>query len=258
MFIVLLTCIIICCILSPLGCVTLWQKKSYFADGLAHSALLATSLSAFTGIPIVVTAPMIALIFAVLVFIMKSNLDGNTAINVVSNTMLALGLVIASAMSSSINVTSLLLGEILSVTEGDVYQLCALLVITYIVLFYRLPDIVLASLNVDLAKVYGINTQRLELMLFILLALVLALSMKVVGVLLVGALLIIPSAAARILSSAPYQMIVLSTIISLLSCIFGVWLSFMYDFTTTPTIVLCAGAFYVAAACYRKILLSKH
>jgi len=253
MITIILACLLICLLFSPLGCTLLWQKKSYFADGLAHACLLATSLSLCYAIPIIISAPLTAVIFALLVFVTQSKLDGDTSINIVSNTMLALGLLIANIAPNSINLNILLLGDILSVNHNDIAILAALVFLTAIIFALKLNDIVLLSLNTDLAKVHGIDTKKTELILLILLALVLAFSMKITGILLVSAMLIIPASTALLLSNTPIQMICCSICIALIACTSGLCISFYYDLSTTASIIASSALIHFSTIAYKKM-----
>jgi ABC-type Mn2+/Zn2+ transport system permease subunit len=235
-----------------------WQKRAYFADGLAHSALLATSISSATGISALFTAPFIAVVFGVLVLNVRSRASNDMTINVISNVMLALGLVIASVTQSNANLSGLLLGDILSTSIDDVLYLSILLIITIIFVFKHLSEIVLISINKDLAIVRGVNVKKMEMIFFVLLSLVLAFSMKMIGMLLVGALAVIPQYTALRISSNPLQMIFYSAMLSSIACVLGMTISYYFDVVTTPMIVVCTGALYILfeAVLYIKSRLS--
>lgn len=251
MITITLACILICTLFAPLGCVLLWQKRAYFSDGLAHSCLLATSISGYFDIPIVISAPIIAIIFALLLFVIKSKLDSNASISVVSNTMLAFGLLLASSPNNKgMSLNTLLLGDILSVTSNDIITLSGFAILISVLLCYKFNDIVLLSLNIDLAKIHNIHPRIIEITLIILVALILSFCMRITGGLLVTALLIIPASTALLISNTPVQMILLSIIISLLSCFLGLFVSFHYDFGTTPMIIVSAGIIHFAVTFY--------
>ena len=255
MFIILITCVLLSSLFAPLGCSLVWQRKAYFSDGLAHACLLATSISGCFEVPIIITAPAVAVVFALLVFVTKGALASNAAINFVSSTMLALGLLLVSIFPSGININALLFGDILSVTTDDVITLSCLALMVSIICFCKIEDIILFSLNADLAAARGVSIKKIEICFLILLALVIAASMKTIGVLLVTALLMIPSYTALLLSKNPIEMIFYSFIVSVISCICGITLSFYYDFATTPSIILSCSFVYFLFLLYKKIQL---
>lgn len=238
MLIVIISCLLTSLLFAPLGCLLLWQRQSYFSDGLAHSCLLAASISAVFNLSPLITAPIIAAIFAILIFITRRGLSGNSAINLVSGTMLALGILIASTFPGKINLTGLLTGDILSVTQDSVIALGFLALCVAILLYWKLDTIILISLNPDLAQSRGVNLKRTEFFFLIFLSLVLAISMKIIGALLSSALLIIPAATSYLLSRTPLQMIAFSVIISIISSMLGLFVSFRFDLPTAPCIIL--------------------
>lgn len=251
MITIIVSCILVCILFAPIGCLLLWQKRAYFSDGLAHSCLLATSVSGFFDIPIIIAAPTIAILFAALLFIIKSKLDNNASISVVSNTMLAIGLLLANSPSNKgISLNTLLMGDILSVTSSDIASLLCLTLVVGILLYIKLDDIVLLSLNIDLAKIHNVHPKIIETIMIILVAFILSFCMRIIGGLLVTALLIIPASTALLISKTPVQMIILSSVISLLSCLFGILISFYYDVGTVPMIIVSAGIVHFIITIY--------
>jgi zinc transport system permease protein len=255
MLIIIIACILLSILFAPLGSSLVWQKRAYFSDGLAHACLLASSLSSCFDIPIIISAPSVATLFALLVVGVRGVLSSNAAINLVSSTMLALGLLLASVFPSSINISALLFGDILATTQYDLFTLSALVSLVCVMFLYKIDDLILFSMSPDLASVRGISVKRLELYFLILLALVLSVSMKIMGALLVTALLMIPSYSAVLLSKTPMQMIFYSFIVAVTSCLCGVAISFYCDFAAAPSIILSCSLIYFIILFYRKILL---
>lgn len=244
MLIVLVASVLLSILFAPLGSALTWQRKAYFSDGLVHACLLAASISGCLDISVTITAPIVAVLFALLIVIAKDMLADSAAINLISNTMLALGLLLASTFPSSTNINAMLFGDVLSVTKHDILILLFLVITVYLAYFYRMDDIVLFSLHPDLAAVRGMNIKRFEIYSLIILAVVLAVSMKIIGVLMVTALLMIPSYSAVLISKTPIQMICYSFIISVISSVIGIAISFYYDFVTSPSIILSCSIIY--------------
>lgn len=244
MLIIIASCLLISLLFAPLGCLLLWQRQSYFADGLAHSCMLAASISAALNISPLITAPIIGAIFALLIFITRTHLSGNGAINLVSSTMLACGILIACTFTGKVNFNGLLIGDILSINSGNIVTLCALSIVVAILLWWKLDSIILLSLNIDLAKSRNIDAKKTEFFFLLLLSLVLAVSMKIIGALLSSALLIIPAAASYLISQTPLQMIARSIVISIILSVLGLIASFYYDLATAPCIILSSSLLY--------------
>jgi ABC-type Mn2+/Zn2+ transport system permease subunit len=247
MLTIVLSCIVLSLLFAPIGCALLWQRQAYFSDGLAHACLLAAALSTSLSLPLFITAPIIAAIFASLVMIAKDKLSSNSAINLVSSTMLSLGIIIASCYPGSVNLNGLLLGDILSITQNDLIALAAICLVTSSLLFWKLDVIILTALNTDLAKVSGVNTKALEFIFLVMVAVSLAACMKIVGALLSSAMLLIPAAASYHISRRPVQMIAFSILISIIASMAGLCCSFYFDLPTAPCIILGSSALYLMA-----------
>lgn len=256
MLVIITSCLLISLLFAPLGCLLLWQRQSYFSDGLAHSGLLAASISTALSLSPLITAPIIAAIFALLIFITRPSLgSGNGTINLVSSTMLALGILVASLFPGKINLSGLLIGDILSVTYGSTIALGSLCLCVAILLWWKLDSIILLSLNSDLAQSRGINGRRMEFFFLIFLSLVLAVGMKIIGALLSSALLIIPAATSYLLSRTPLQMIVFSIIISIASSTLGLIASFQLDLPTASCIILSCSLIHFVILLANKLLI---
>ncbi len=243
MIIILLASIILSCLFAPIGCVLLWQRRAYFADGLAHACLLASSISIGMNLPIMITAPITATFFVFLLFLTKNN-KNNAAINLVSSFMLSSGILIASTFPGRVNLNSLLLGDILSISNYDIIIFTILLIISSIVLWQKLGDIILFSLSPDLASVNGINTRKLEALMLVIVAVILSVSMKIIGALLAASMLILPGFTAQTIAKNPVSMIFYSVIIASFASALGIIWSFYYDVPTGPAMMLCYGAMH--------------
>ncbi|MBP7190107.1 MAG: metal ABC transporter permease [Rickettsiaceae bacterium] len=243
MILVILSVILIAMLFAPLGCVLLWQRQAYFADGLAHSCLLASSLSVALNLPILLAAPISAIIFAVMFFATKKN-GNSAAINLVSSSLFSIGVIVASKLPNRVNLNNLLFGDIISVSYYDLVVVLIITIISTVFLWQKFGDIILLSLNRDLAKSSGVNVASLEFLFLTFLAVVLSITMKMVGALLASSILILPAFSASLISKTPIHMLFLSVIFGISAGIVGVLLSFFFDLPTSPTIVLIYGAMY--------------
>lgn len=255
MTIIILASILISILFAPLGCILLWQRQSYFADGLAHACLLASSLSIVLDLPIIVTAPITAILFVVLLLItgLKNN---NASINLVSSFMLGGGILLSSTFPNKVNLNTLLLGDILSVNIDDIFFFIFLIIIVWVVLWKKLDHIVLISLNEDLASAMGINGKSIKLYILMVLAIALSVSMKIIGALLASTILILPGFTASKIAKTPVQTLVFSVIISIFVSIIGIIASFSFDLPTTPSIIFCYGLTHFFVLFTRHLRLS--
>ncbi|HIE40304.1 MAG TPA: hypothetical protein EYP76_02615 [Thiomicrorhabdus sp.] len=240
-------------IAAPLGVFVVWQRQSYFGATLAHSALLGVSIGLFLETNLTLTVIVVSLLIAWAIFQLShyKQLSSDTLLGILAHSSLAFGLIIISLQDSvQIDLMSYLFGDILSINTSDLSLIALIAVLIFF--FYRRhwQDLLNITLNPELAQVEGVAVKKVQLQFILLLALMIALSMKIVGVLLVTSLLIIPAAAARRLANTPEKMLWISLILAILSVLIGLWLSYIADLPTGPAIVMVATLFFL-------LLLSK-
>ncbi len=228
---------------GPLGCFVVWRRLSYFGDTLAHSALLGVSLAVFLEVNTMVSVFIVCVgISLLLLFLQKGGgLASDALLGLLSHSALALGLVAIAFMTwVRIDLTALLFGDILSVSKSDlvIVWVGAFIVIGALMLIWR--QLFAATVNEELARAEGMNPDRVNIIFMLLMALVIAISMKIVGVLLITALLIIPAATARRLVSNPEQMAVYSAILGMIAVGGGLFGSLAWDTPSGPSIVVTA------------------
>ncbi len=251
---IILALLLISLIFAPLGCINIWQRYVYFADGLAHAALLAGSLSLIFSLDLSYSSLIVSLIFAFLVFKFKNSSGTSESISIISNFMLAAALIASYLSPSPLNMDSLLFGEILSVDTKDLFILSLILVFCILFFFAFYNQIILSSLNKDMAKVAGIKVDRIELIFLILLSLSIFSTIKIVGALLVGSILIIPASCSKFISTSPGSMILNSLIISVAVNFTGLFLSFYLDLPVAATILTAGFCLYLFFFLYRTIV----
>lgn len=240
---------------GPLGVFVVWRRMAYFGDALAHGALLGVALGVALGVSsdfgVIAVCAAIALLLSVLQ--RSGRLADDTLLGVLSHGALALG-VIALAMSQGQNAGLLvyLLGDILAVTVRDIAWIygAGLVVATALYLLWR--HLLAIAVHEELAAVEGTPVAAVRLSFMLLLAAVVALSMKVVGVLLVTALLIIPAAAARAFARSPEQMAMLAAAAGCASIALGLWGSFVFDAPSGPSIVVAALTLFAASLLFSR------
>ncbi len=227
---------------APLGCFVIWRRMAYFGDATAHASILGVALALGFSVSIFAGTLGVALLMALAV----STLSGrgyamDTLLGVMAHTALALGLVAVSLIEGvRIDLMAYLFGDILSVSRTDLLIIWCGAGLVLAGLIWRWQPLLTATLNPDLAHANGINPQREQLVLTLALAVVVAVAIKVVGVLLIAALLIIPAAAARPMARTPERMALGAAIIACLSALSGIGLSYLYDTPAGPSIVCCA------------------
>lgn len=240
--------------LCPLGCIVLWRRIPYFGDAIAHSSILGIVLGLMLNINITIAVIVISMMFSLLlILIHKEELRG-VLIVIVSYGFLALGLFMIPFILSNtqIDIFSYLFGDILLVddTEIKLSFICATSVLLWIC--FRWKKLLLISINEDLAVVEGINLKRMNLEFMLITSFMIAVSIKVVGVMLIAAMLIVPSTTARNISTSPVQMLVFSVIIGVISIAAGVMVSYMIDSPSGPSIVLSSLILYILSLIFKS------
>ena len=232
-------------VVGPLGSVVVWRRMAYFGDTLAHAALLGVALAiAAEQLPIVGVA-VIGVSIAIILFWLEKqrDLSTDTLLGILSHSALALGLIVLSVIQGqgfNINLMSYLFGDLLAVNQSDLVLMYGSVVVILLVFSQILSSLISISVNEELARVDGISVERVRFIFMILLAMVIAVALKVVGILLITALLIIPAATARLFSKSPKQMVLLSVLIAMAAVVLNLYSSLSWDFPTGPAIVVSA------------------
>ncbi|MGX9352166.1 metal ABC transporter permease [Shimia sp. W99] len=244
---------------APLGCFVVWRRMAYFGDATAHAAILGVALSLAFGTSVFVGALAVALVMALTV----STLSGrgyamDTLLGVLAHSALAFGLVAVSFLQGvRLDLMSYLFGDILAVGKGDLAVIWSGVALVIGLMAWRWQGLLTATLNPDLAYASGIDPKREQMVLTLGLALVVAVAIKVVGALLIVALLIIPAASARALARSPESMAFGAAGIGAASAMGGLWASYHYDTPAGPSIVCVAAIIFAFSNLWARIGLTR-
>ena len=232
---------------APIGCFVVWRRMAYFGEATAHAALLGVALSLAFEISVFTGAILVSLIMASLVTLTEGrSLFLDTLLGVAGHSSIAAGLVIVSFISGvRIDLMAYLIGDILAVSHIDLLFIWVGVGIILSLMIWRWSQLLLVTLNEDLASANGINPKRENFIITISLAIIVAVGIKVVGVLLIIALLIIPAASARAIVSTPESMGLVASLIGVLSALLGLNAAYIFDTPTGPSIVCVASLFFV-------------
>ena len=239
---------------GPLGSFVVWRRMAYFGDATAHAALLGVAVSLAFQISSYAGTMLVALAMAIAVSALVARGQAmDTMLGVLSHSALAIGLVAISFVPSArSDLSAYLFGDILAVGRGDLALIWAGAAGVLAILAWRWQRLLTASLNEELAMAAGIDPRVERLVLSVALAVVVALSIRVVGSLLISALLIVPAAAARGLSRSPERMVGNAMLIAALAVVAGLSASLHWDTPAGPSIVTAAAAvFAVSQAFFR-------
>ena len=247
----------VACVAAPVGCILLWRRMAYFGDTMAHSALLGVALGAVLGLGFGLGVFGVAIAVALLLVVLErtARLATDTLLGVLSHSALALGLVVLALSASGYrhDLIGYLFGDVLAVTARDVAIIWGGGAVCLAVLATFWRGLVAATLHADLAQAEGIPVVRLHMLYVVLMAAVVAVGMKVVGVLLIVALAIIPAAAARSLSRTPEQMAIVAAVLGVASGVFGLFGSLWLDTPSGPSIVVAAMILFLASLVVRPL-----
>lgn len=239
-------------VVGPLGSVVVWRRMAYFGDTLAHASLLGVALAVAADVMPMAGVGVIGIVLAAMLFWLERqrDLSTDTLLGILSHSALALGLIVLSLIQSqgyNINLMAYLFGDLLAVAQRDIIIMTIMVVVILVVFSRILKPLISISVHEELARVDGIAVGRVRFIFMILLAMVIAVALKVVGILLITALLIIPAATARLFSVSPLQMVVLSMFTAVLAVIIGLMASMQWDMPAGPAIVVAATLLFIVA-----------
>jgi zinc transport system permease protein len=237
---------------GPLGSFVVWRRMAYFGDATSHAAILGVALALALHLPVAAGTLIVALTMALTVSTLAAKgWAMDTTLGVLAHSALAFGLVAISYVPGvRADLSSYLFGDILAVTQSDLGFIWGGAAIVLGLLLWRWQALLTTTLSEDLAHASGINPDRERLVLTLALALVVAVALKIVGALLIAAMLIIPAAAARGVARTPEAMAALASVIGAIACLGGLALSLWQDTPAGPSIVSAAALCFAAAAIF--------
>lgn len=235
-------------IAGPLGSLMVWRRMANFGDALSHATLLGVCFAFLFNINLSIGLISISILIAGLLnfFSYQKQVANDTLLSVLAAATLSIGLILATLLSEvRMDLLGYLYGDILSVTTQD---LCAILLVDILglsLIFYLWRALLSITLNEEIARVEGVAVIKVKWTLTILLAAVFAIAMKLVGALLITALLIIPAATARRISKTPEQMAIFASLIGMICVFGGIQLSSRLDWPAGPAIVVLSFSLFI-------------
>lgn len=242
-------------IAGPLGSFIVWRRMAYFGDTLAHAALLGVALGFLfefnSNLSIIVVCMSLAFLLVALQG--QKQLASDTLLGILSHSTLAFGLIVLAFMETlRIDLMGYLFGDILAVSQADLFWIygCSLTALAALILIWR--PLLAITVHEELAQVEGVPVKYVKLAFMLLIALVIAVAMKVIGILLITSLLIIPAACARRFARTPEQMAVMATVIATVAVCIGLFSSMQWDVPTGPAIVASAALLFFMTFLLRR------
>ena len=245
---------------GPLGSIIVWRRMANFGDALSHSTLLGLCFALLFNIHFYIGVTSICILVAALLALLsrQKSLANDTILSILAYATLAVGLILATTLKGiRIDLLNYLYGDILAVNNTDLIWIYCVDAIALFVLLITWRWILSMTVHLDLARVEGVPVVLTQWILVILLAIVFAVAMRLVGILLITALLIIPAAAARQLAKTPEQMAILASVIGIISVCIGIEISSHWDWPTGPAIVVVASCIFILGIVSNRIHLDR-
>lgn len=255
----LLAGVLIGVLCAVLGVFLVLRRLSLIGDGLAHITFGSVALALFAGLQgatmLLVSLPVVVLAsLGILKLAGKARLGGDAAIGIVSSVGVSLGVMLAvMGRGYGVDLFSYLFGSILAISQAELFVAAGLFVTVMALLWLYYNDLVALTFNEELAAISGIKVRFLNGLLAALTALTVVLAMKLVGVMLISALLILPASAALQIARGFKMTVVFAVLISLLSVVGGIMLSFLFNLPSGASIILLAFGLFCCGYLFRQL-----
>ncbi|MEJ1298214.1 MAG: zinc ABC transporter permease subunit ZnuB [Candidatus Sedimenticola sp. (ex Thyasira tokunagai)] len=232
---------------GPLGVFVVWRRMAYFGDTLAHSALLGVALGFLLGINLNLAVVVVAVTIALLLLGLQNSpqLASDTLLGILAHSALSLGLVVMAFQEDvRVDLMGYLFGDILAVSAIDLLWVWGGGVTALLLLVMIWHPLLALTVHEELARVEGVAVTRVQLVFMLMIALVIAVSMKIVGVLLITSMMIIPAATARRFSRTPEQMAGVAAATGAIAVLLGLAGSWYWDTPAGPSVVVAAALLF--------------
>ncbi|MBL1419890.1 MAG: metal ABC transporter permease [Alphaproteobacteria bacterium] len=235
-------------IAGPFGCFIVWKRLAYFGDTLSHAALLGVALAFLFEVNITLAVFGVSACISIALLMLKrhASLSSDALLGLLAHSTLALGLVVLAFMTwIRMDLMGFLFGDILAVSKTDIAIIWLGGAVILAILFAIWRPLFASTVSHELAEAEDMNPERANFIFMLLMAAVIAIAMKIVGVLLITAMLIIPSVTARRFSTSPEQMAAIAAGIGAVSVAGGLLGSLEWDTPAGPSIVLAATIMFI-------------
>lgn len=246
--------IILAVVLSFLGVFIILRRMAFFADGIAHASLAGVAVGILFSFNPIITAVILTAIFAVVIFLLeqKYKLTSDVAIGILFTSGMALGVLLISLTPGyQPELMSFLFGNILSITMDEIWILLAVGGFVVFFLSFYLRSLTLMSFDKESAYLAGVNVEALQMALYVITAIAVVLGIKVLGIILVSALIIIPVAISKLFARSFKSLIRQSIAMSLIMVFIGLIVSIYLDWPSGPTIVLTGTVLFILSGGYK-------
>ena len=234
---------------GPIGSILVWRRISFISDAITHSMILGIVISHIFSINNLVIMILFAFSISLLVsYIQKIKwIKIDIALSIITSSSIAIGMMIKELMNISIDIHSIMFGDILSLSQNSTMQVFGISSLIIILMMVFWNQIVKVSLDKDIAISIGINIYFIDFIIIFIISMFSILAVKSVGILLAGALLVIPASIARLYSNTPKSMAVLASVISVICMMLGLYISISFDMIPSVVISITSVLFFIVA-----------
>lgn len=248
-------------IAGPFGCLLAWRRMAFMGETIAHSSLLGVVLGLMLGIVPQYAIIFVALAMAVVLYLLDKakGLARDVSLNVIAHGALGVGLFLISLMPDvQIDLEAYLFGSLFAIDRVDLGIIFIGGGLIFAVLLYYWRSLVAVTISPDLAKAENMVRPEAEFIFTLLVAILVAITMKITGLLLVSAILIIPAAAARFIANGPEKMAIWASVLGVVSVVVGLYISLWNDVAGNAAIIVVAVALFILSYIGSKTVLRKH
>ena len=240
---------------GPLGCFVVWRRMAFFGASVAHTALLGVALGLFLAIDLIIGIAVTCIAFAMAIVLIqqKSELTSDTLLGIIAHAALALGIVTLAFMDGvRLDLLGYLFGDILAVSGTDLIWIYGGGALCVCILAAIWQPLLAMTVHEELARAEGRPALVVQLIFTLLLAVVIAVSLKIIGALLIVSMLIIPAATARPFARSPETMAMLAATFGVISVAGGLYASFTWDTPSGPSIVVVSSVLFCVSLVARR------
>ncbi len=253
----LLAILLLAPVFALLGTMVVNNRMSFFSDALGHGAFTGLVIGSMLGFLVPMWAAVIfSILFSVAITVIRyrSGMSPDTIIGVFSSAAVALGIFLATGKSGgTARLSAYLVGDILSIGRKDILLLVILLILVLVLWYFFFNRLLLISISPSLARSRGVHVFREEMFFTVLVAVIVTVSMPWIGLLVINSFLVLPAAASRNVASGSRQYTAFALVVSIVSGVTGLFISYAVDTATGATIVLVmTGFFFLSMLAGRK------
>ncbi len=252
----LIELVLIAFISGLVGTFLVLKNTAFISEGLSHGVYPGIVLSFIFGINNLIGAMFVGIlsILGITITSRNRNVSENNAIVIFFTTLFAIGVILRSiAINTAISLTDFLIGNILGVSNSDILITLIFTIFIFIVFARFLKEFIITAFDKEYANALGINTDGLDLLLNIIIAITVVISIQAVGNILVIALLILPAVTARLAVKKVNDMILLTIVLSLIGSVLGLYLSYYLNIATGATIIIVLSSFFFLTLGFKKL-----